>query len=294
MAASRYFAFTLSNYSDEQERIIQNYAMENSNVMHLFYGHEKAPTTGTPHLQGCLCLRKKCRPTTIKNLLNIEELHIEPCKKVYEANLNYCDFFKEFNLFIHGKTGTEKSFRIYEIVYVLNEFWKLYCKLRDREHKSLRVYKKSRNKWWDDYMGQEIVVIEELVKIQFDNYELNKKQKIIQECFSESQIEEIQSNVLEFNNNATEEPESEESATSPVQPEEEEINEDEKEELLIKASFTEEEQQNYFEEWYENTNYEDQNDPTIKDLRDKYPTFDYLKQILKNKYRLNNLNTNID
>jgi hypothetical protein len=75
------------------------------------------------------------------------------------------DFFKEFNLFIHGKTGTEKSFRIYEIVYVLNEFWKLYCKLRDREHKSLRVYKKSRNKWWDDYMGQEIVVIEELVSI---------------------------------------------------------------------------------------------------------------------------------
>jgi hypothetical protein len=113
MAASRYFAFTLSNYSDEQERIIQNYAMENSNVMHLFYGHEKAPTTGTPHLQGCLCLRKKCRPTTIKNLLNIEELHIEPCKKVYEANLNYCkkcgDIWQFLSEFIRENLRNDKQ-----------------------------------------------------------------------------------------------------------------------------------------------------------------------------------------
>ncbi|ORX66091.1 hypothetical protein BCR32DRAFT_286359 [Anaeromyces robustus] len=232
---SRYFAFTLNNYTETNEQTLQDFA-KNSRVMHLLYGKETAPTTGIPHLQGCFCLHKKTKLVTIKNFIGIRELHIEPCKKVYEANLKYCkksgqvwqwplefikeetpdnkqtyakaielakqgrfdeiaadklikydykfkkiyaenlansvetlyfqnkygDFFKDFNILIYGPTGTGKSFRIEQIVYILNEFWKIYCNNTNKEYHPLRNYKKNRNKWWDDYMGEEICIIEEL------------------------------------------------------------------------------------------------------------------------------------
>lgn len=234
MSTSRYFAFTLDNYTKEQEEKIQKYAIENTNVLHLLYGYETAPTTGTPHLQGCFCLKNKSKCQSEKNKILIKELHIESCKKVYEANLNYCkksgqiwqypsefirenikenkqtyakaielakegrfeeidaekrlkydnqfkkifienkecqnmffnnehgNFFNEFNLFMHGPTGTGKSFRIDMILFILNKFWELYCKDRNIDYKPLRKYNKSRNKWWDDYTGEEICVLEEL------------------------------------------------------------------------------------------------------------------------------------
>lgn len=252
---SRYFAFTLDNYSQEQELQLQTFAKQ-ERVMHLLYGYEEAPTTGTPHLQGCFCLKRKAKPTTIKNVIGIKELHLEICKKVYEANLNYCkksgkiwqwpeefirenkneekqtyamaielakqgrfneisaekllkydnkfkkiyvenleyenmyftnengDFFKDFNLFMYGPTGTGKSFRIEEIIFILNEFWKIFCKTRKREFKPLRRYNKSRNKWWDDYMGEEIVVIEELEPIWCQLAASNLKSWLDQYVFS--------------------------------------------------------------------------------------------------------------
>ncbi|ORX66090.1 hypothetical protein BCR32DRAFT_286358 [Anaeromyces robustus] len=231
---SRYFAFTLNSYSEDDELALQTFA-KNPRVMHLLYGKEVAPTTGTNHLQGCFCLVKKTKLLTIKNFIGLRQLHIEPCKKVYEANLKYCqksglvwqwplefireekndnkqtyaqaielakqgrfneiaadkllkydnkfkkiyaetvanvetlyfnnkfgDFFKDFNIFIYGPTGTGKSFRIDQIIYILNEFWKIYCKNTHKEYHPFRSYKKNRNKWWDDYMGEEICIIEEL------------------------------------------------------------------------------------------------------------------------------------
>lgn len=37
-----------------------------------------------------ICLKKKAKSLTIKNLIDIKEIHLEICKKAYEANLNYC------------------------------------------------------------------------------------------------------------------------------------------------------------------------------------------------------------
>jgi len=212
---SRYYAFTLNNYTSEMEEKLQSFA-KSDRVMHLLYGYEKAPSTGTHHLQGCFCLEKKAKLLTMKNYIGIKEITLEPCKKVYEANLNYCkksgdiwqwpsefireekpnekqtyaqaielaklgkfdeisadkllkydnkfkkifvenlanaienlylnnekgDFFKDFNILMYGPTGTGKSFRIDEIIFVLNEFRKIYCKNTNREYRPLRSYKK--------------------------------------------------------------------------------------------------------------------------------------------------------
>ena len=230
---SRYFAFTLDNYTEEEEARIQAFAKD-KRVLHLIYGREKAPTTGMLHLQGAFCLKNKAKRTTMKNYIGINKLHLEQCLKVYEANINYCkkdgdvwqwpheflredkieqkqtyaqaielakqgkfdeiraelilkydtklkkifienmdccttyldnkygNFFPYFNLFMYGKTGTGKSFRVNEIIFVLNQFWKVYCKARGLDYKPLRCYRKLRNKWWDDYLGEEIIAIEEL------------------------------------------------------------------------------------------------------------------------------------
>lgn len=231
---TKFFAFTLNNYTDEQVSIIKDFAKSNS-VYHLIFGYEEAPTTGTKHLQGAFSLKNRSRGSTIKKSLNISKLHIEPTRKIYEANINYCkkcdnyweypdnfirklekkekkqsygeaidlakkgefdkidpeklikydvkfkkifaeskpvenlyldnrfgNFFKEFFLFMHGPTGTGKSFRIDDIIFTLNQWWKDYCNDNNLDYYPLRTFKKNCSKWWDGYLGEEIVVIEEL------------------------------------------------------------------------------------------------------------------------------------
>lgn len=87
---TRYFAFTLNNYTVEQENKLQEFIKTNQNILHCIYGRETAPTTGTKHLQGAIATKRQTRNLTIKNSCGIQELHIEPCKKVYEANISYC------------------------------------------------------------------------------------------------------------------------------------------------------------------------------------------------------------
>lgn len=46
---TKFFAFTLNDYTDEQVSIIKNFAKKDG-VYHLIFGYEEAPTTGTKHL----------------------------------------------------------------------------------------------------------------------------------------------------------------------------------------------------------------------------------------------------
>ena len=237
MSKTKYFAFTLNNYTEQQVSVIQEWAKQSKIIKHIIFGYEEAPETGTKHLQGAICLNIRTRPITLKNIIGYKELHIEPCKKAYEANINYCkksnnyweypgnfirpknnkqkgrkqtykeaiefaklglweniepeyiikyeaklksiycdnkqcdrmffdnkygNFFKTFNVLLHGKTGGGKTYRVDLIVDAINEFWKQWCELKRIPFKKLEVYEKLQNKFWDGYLGEEIVVIEEL------------------------------------------------------------------------------------------------------------------------------------
>lgn len=91
---TRYFAFTINNYSEEEENLIQKFA-KSEYCLHLCYGREIAPTTGTKHLQGCFATKIKSRGSTVKKRIGLVNIHIEPCNKVYQANLNYCKKSKD-------------------------------------------------------------------------------------------------------------------------------------------------------------------------------------------------------
>ena len=237
MSTSKYFAFTLNNYTEQQVSVIKEWAKKSNIVKHIIFGYEEAPKTGTKHLQGAICLKTRTRSTTLKKIIGYKELHIEPCKKAYEANINYCkktnnyweypgnfirpknetqrkrkqtykeaieyaklglweniepeyiikyenklksiycenkvcdrmffhnkfgNFFKTFNVLLYGKTGGGKTYRVDLIVEAINEFWKQWCELKKMPFRRLEVYEKIQNKYWDGYLGEEIVIIEEL------------------------------------------------------------------------------------------------------------------------------------
>lgn len=55
--------FTLNNYTAEEEAFLK--ALGDDYIKYMIYGHEIAPTTGTPHLQGFMQLVKKQRRTAL-------------------------------------------------------------------------------------------------------------------------------------------------------------------------------------------------------------------------------------
>lgn len=249
---SRFFAFTLNNPTGSQEEKIQDFAKSCKDLYHLIYSKEKGTQEETPHFQGALAFKpdKRKRCLQVKTLIGIDSLHIEPCKKHYTANVNYCkkpknkeeetfkfvwqwpenffnlpksgnasiskpkkqtknevfelakagkfeeiegchwltyekqikkiyadnvpvqkmffdqgpgrNYFKTFNCLLFGPTGTGKSFRLDLIVEAINNWWFSWCTLKNINYKELTVYHKQQNKWWDGYLDEKIVIIEEL------------------------------------------------------------------------------------------------------------------------------------
>lgn len=66
---------------------------------YLVVGHEVAPTTGTPHLQGYVFLKRKTRFTGVQKLLP-PGAHIEAAGGTHEQNRDYCS--KSGNFVEHG------------------------------------------------------------------------------------------------------------------------------------------------------------------------------------------------
>lgn len=244
---ARYWAWTLNNYSEEDVNKIKTWAKNNPNLGHIIFGYEEAPTTGTKHLQGGLAFKsgKKTKGTAIINQIGVHLNNLLPCRKHYNATVNYCskenkdgsekivwqwpdnfinikkdlygkkekkqtktevfelakqgkfteidgsywltyekqikriytdnlpvdkmffdqgekNYFKTFNCLLYGKTGTGKTYRLEMIVKAINTWWESYCITRKMEYMPLTVYRKQQNKWWDDYLGQKIIIIEEL------------------------------------------------------------------------------------------------------------------------------------
>lgn len=255
--ATRYHAFTLNNYTKEQEETLQNYAIQNNNIIqYIIYSKEKGKNNQTPHLQGGILTFNRIRPKTLKNNINIKELHIEKCKKPFIATYRYCvkikdgedpnkiiweypcsydechnkstkkstfeetitlakegkteeipfhlrikydkeikkvlflnkrvknlfyhnkygNFFKTFNVLLWGGTGQGKTYRVDLIVSAINDCYKNYiCPKLKVNFKELQAYDKLQLKYWDEYNGEEIVIIEELNPEWFQKAETNIK-----------------------------------------------------------------------------------------------------------------------
>ena len=83
---SRGWCFTLNNYSDTEVKILESYG--HSNTVKFVIGKEKAPTTGTEHLQGYF-YHKNSR--TLESMKKINgRAHWEKSRGSPEENLTYC------------------------------------------------------------------------------------------------------------------------------------------------------------------------------------------------------------
>lgn len=84
------FIFTYNNYTEIGEEALKQWLA--LNAKYAVYGHEVAPTTGTPHLQGYISLRKKMRMTTLSGKLrdiNVN-LSLQVAKASANENRAYC------------------------------------------------------------------------------------------------------------------------------------------------------------------------------------------------------------
>lgn len=82
--ATKNWVFTLNNYTQEEEKKLQEYDFN-----YIIYGYEKAPTTGTIHLQGYMQFKKRVKIGYIKKHIN-SRLHLEQARGSYDANREYC------------------------------------------------------------------------------------------------------------------------------------------------------------------------------------------------------------
>lgn len=73
MERHRAYVFTLNNYTEEDEEYLQQTLV----CRYLVYGREKAPETGTPHLQGYVYF-KSARP--FNAVRKLRKWHIQPAK----------------------------------------------------------------------------------------------------------------------------------------------------------------------------------------------------------------------
>lgn len=85
ITASKYWCFTLNNYTKEEYDSIITFLNLAPNKY--IIGKEKGEK-GTPHLQGYINFEDKCRPLEKKELC--KRIHWEKCKGTEEDNIKYC------------------------------------------------------------------------------------------------------------------------------------------------------------------------------------------------------------
>lgn len=96
---TRRWCFTLNNYTDEDERRIQELECR-----YIIYGREVAPDTGTKHLQGYISLNQPCTFGAIVARIG-GGAHVEGAKGNEQQNYAYCS--KDGNFFERGKRANQ-------------------------------------------------------------------------------------------------------------------------------------------------------------------------------------------
>lgn len=105
------YIFTYNNYTNDGEEALKGWLA--LNAKYAVYGHEIAPSTGTPHLQGYLSLRKKMRMTTLQG--KMREINVNLSLQVAKGSANenrvYCTKADKENMFECGDINHCSSIR---------------------------------------------------------------------------------------------------------------------------------------------------------------------------------------
>lgn len=96
---TKHWCFTLNNYTPAEENFIRDVAARDASVSYIVFGHEIAPTTNTPHLQGFISFDVRRGFTYVRDRLG-PRVHIEAARGTpYEA-AEYCK--KGEDIYEHG------------------------------------------------------------------------------------------------------------------------------------------------------------------------------------------------
>ena len=104
-SSAKRWCFTLNNYSPEEEAVVQSFIVEKCSYG--IYGREVGES-GTPHLQGFVCLQTKSRLSQLKSGLS-ERAHFELARGTPADSRLYCS--KEGSTFEHGVCPGKSSTR---------------------------------------------------------------------------------------------------------------------------------------------------------------------------------------
>jgi hypothetical protein len=85
----KHWCWTLNNYTEDEEQVIQARAQDSSAIEFLVYGREQGDQ-GTPHLQGFVSLTSRKSMSFVKNLLGTR-LHLEPRRGTVQQAVDYCE-----------------------------------------------------------------------------------------------------------------------------------------------------------------------------------------------------------
>ena len=99
----------------------------------------------------------------LKFKTQLEGIRLDHSKveRLYLKN-KYGDFFKCHFLWLYGETGLGKSNYAYNLTYILQQFYILYSNKTKTPLREIKCYYKNKNKWWDRYQGEDLVIIEEM------------------------------------------------------------------------------------------------------------------------------------
>lgn len=88
MTQSKYWCWTLNNYSEEEEKHLVG-IVGTQRVTYVCWGQEIA-STGTPHLQGYIEFSSRVRQRTVKRALGTNRVHVEEAHGTPQENRQYC------------------------------------------------------------------------------------------------------------------------------------------------------------------------------------------------------------
>lgn len=131
--------------AEEEEHVVTHFSKD-MNVRYVCFGKENCPTTGAPHLQGYLELRKQIVMSTLKEMIGTR-VHLEVSAGSPSQNRDYCmkdGVFSEFGAISSESQGTRKDLDVVKekidngasMEEIMEDHFTTWCRNRN----SLNVY----------------------------------------------------------------------------------------------------------------------------------------------------------